>query len=209
MSSNGSKHHKAPCRSISSRSASSISSDTDTFYLISESETSSTEANSEDSGLPHMSQAKTNRQSRNRGMDHYKALDLPSDFQILNNFGKTVNNALEKFKEPGSVPHDIVRKIIRQVTEHVEAENPRPSVKSIEWVAWSYCMKYPGLKQVNPMETLKQSNESVIGQNFKEWVSNKIYFEMMDMKELIYAELYMHMRAIFFDLAIKIAKFIE
>ena len=119
------------------------------------------------------------------GIDHYKALDLPSDFQILNNFGKTVNNALEEFREPGSVPHDIVRKIVRQVTEHLQAENPRPSVKSIEWVAWSSCIKYPGLKQVNPTETLKQSNESaVIGQNFKEWVSNKIHFEMMDMKEL-------------------------
>ena len=110
-------------------------------------------------------------------------MDLPSDFQILNSFGKKINQALDEFREPGSVPHDIVRKIVRQVTEHIEAENPRPSMKTVEWVAWSYCMKFPGLKQVNPMETLKQSNQAAVGMPFKEWVSNKTVFEMINMKE--------------------------
>lgn len=109
-------------------------------------------------------------------------MDLPSDFQIINSFGKKINQALNEFKVPGSVPHDIVRKIVKQITEHIEAENPRPSVKTVEWVAWSYCVKFPGLKQVNPMETLKQSNQAAVGMPFKEWVS-KTVFEMMNMRE--------------------------
>ena len=109
-------------------------------------------------------------------------MDLPSDFQILSSFGKKFNQALDEFREPGSVPHDIVRKIVRQVAEHIEAENPRPSLKTVKWVAWSYCVKFPGLKQVNPMATLQQSNQVAVGMPFKEWVS-KTVFEMMNMKE--------------------------
>ena len=61
-------------------------------------------------------------------------------------FWKTINQALDEFSEPGSVPHNIVRKVVRQVTECSEAENPTPSMKTVEWVAWSFCMKFPGLK---------------------------------------------------------------
>ena len=128
----------------------------------------------------------TTGQSRKIGIENYQPLDLPSDFQILNSFGKKVNQALDEFSEPGSVPHDIVRKIVRQVSEHIEAENPRPSMKTVEWVAWSYCMKFPGLKQVNPMETLMQSNQAavgMVGMPFKEWVSNKTVFETINIKE--------------------------
>ena len=70
----------------------------------------------------------------------------PSGFQILNSFGKTINQALDEYSEPGSVLNDIVGKIVRQVTECIEAENPTPCMKTVEWVAWSYCMKFPGLK---------------------------------------------------------------
>ena len=122
-------------------------------------------------------------QSGKIGIENYQPLDLPSDFQLLNSFGKKINHALDEFSEPGSVPHDIARKIVRQVTEHIEAENPRPSMKTVEWVAWSYCMKFPGLKQVSPMETLKQSNQAAVGMPFKEWVSNKTVFETINIKE--------------------------
>ena len=47
-------------------------------------------------------------------------------------------------------------------------------------------MKFPGLKQVNPMETLKQSNQAavgLVGMSFKEWVSNKTVFETTNIKE--------------------------
>ena len=102
----------------------------------------------------------------------YQPLDPLPDFQILNRFGKKINQTWDEFREPGSVPHDIVRKTVRQVTEHIVAENPRPSMKDVEWVAWSYCMKFPGLKQVNPMKTFKQSNQAAVGMSFKEWASN-------------------------------------
>lgn len=122
-------------------------------------------------------------QSGKIGIENYQRLDLPSDFQILKSFGKKINQALDEFREPESVPRDIVGKIVRQVTEHIGAENPRPSMKTVEWVAWSYCVKFPGLKQVNPIKTLKQSNQAAVGMPFKEWVSSKTVFEMINMKE--------------------------
>ena len=47
---------------------------------------------------------------------------------------------------------------------HIEAENPRPSPMS-EWlgvIAWNSL----GSKQVNPMETLKQSNQAAVHMPF-------------------------------------------
>jgi len=77
-------------------------------------------------------------QSGKIGIENYQPLDLPSDFQIPNSFGKKINQALDEFREPGSVPRDIVRKIVRQVTEHIGAENPRPSMKTVEGINDSF-----------------------------------------------------------------------
>jgi len=147
----------------------------------------------------------TTGQSGKIGIENYQPLDLPSDFQILNSFGKKVNQALDEFSEPGSVPHDIVRKIVRQVTEHIEAENPRLSMKTVEWVAWSYFMKFPGLKQVNPMETLKQSNQAavgMVGMPFKEWVSNKTVFETININNEVVLHVCKELMILFFLLRV-------
>ena len=48
---------------------------------------------------------------------------------------------------PGSVPPDVTKGVVRQVADHIKAENPKPSKKTIEWIAWTYCLKYPGLTE--------------------------------------------------------------
>ena len=50
---------------------------------------------------------------------------------------------LKECQKTGSVPHDVVKKVVRQVADHVEAENPNPFKKTIEWIASTFCLKYP------------------------------------------------------------------
>lgn len=88
-------------------------------------------------------------------LEKYKPLDLPPDFDLLTTFSKRVDKALKTdFKQPGSRPNDLIKKVISQVTDHIESENPRPSKQTIEWLAWRYCLKYPCLQQINTLMML-------------------------------------------------------
>ena len=103
----------------------------------------------------------------------YKPLDLPSDFELPKQFGSKVDKVLKECKSPASVSQDVQRAFVRQVTDHLETENPRPSSKTIEWVAWKYCSLYPGLRQVNPLQSLLKGDELPTARGtFKEWVSD-------------------------------------
>lgn len=84
----------------------------------------------------------------------YKPLDLPSGFALPTRFGNKVDKMLKECKSPGSIPQDVQRAFVKQVTDHLESENSRPSSKTVEWVAWKYCSLYPGLRQVNPLQSL-------------------------------------------------------
>ena len=86
----------------------------------------------------------------------YKPLDLPSGFALPTQFGNKVDNMLKECKSPGSIPQDVqrLRVFVKQVTDHLESENSRPSSKTVEWVAWKYCSLYPGLRQVNPLQLM-------------------------------------------------------
>ena len=82
------------------------------------------------------------------------------------------------------MPQDVIKTFLRQVTEHMEAENPHPCVKTIEWVAWKYCSLYPGLKQANPVESLQKPDEwNGASSTFKEWVC-EIVIDMADVTSL-------------------------
>lgn len=69
------------------------------------------------------------------------------------------------------MPQDEIKTFLQQVTEYIEAENPHPSVKTVEWGAWKYCSLYPGLKRANPVESLQKPDEwNGVSSTFKEWV---------------------------------------
>ena len=120
------------------------------------------------------SQSETRPQSckpRLPGIATYIPHDLPKSFELPSNFGKKVNKVLSECKAYGSMPQDVMKTFLRQVTEHLEAENPHPSAKTIEWVAWKCCSLYPGLKQANALEALKKPDEwNGTSSTFKEWV---------------------------------------
>ena len=151
--------HSTPSTSCSSSSRRSLpssqgsSSTPDTFYLRSSEGEGSSEEISES---PKMSsQSETRPQSwklRPPGIASYIPHDLPRSFELPNNFGKKVNKALSESKAYGSMPQDATKAFIRQLTEHLEAGNPHPCIKTIEWVAWKCCSLYPGLKQANPLD---------------------------------------------------------
>ena len=111
--------------------------------------------------------------------------DLPKCFELPNNFGKKVNKSLSECKAYGSMPQDVLKTFIRQVTEHIEAENPHPSIKTVEWVAWKYCNLYTGLKQANPLEALQKA-DGWNGPNstFKEWVGVMPLIFIIDMADV-------------------------
>ena len=114
------------------------------------------------------------KQAGNSNMSLYKPVDLPADFELPNKFGKKIDQTLKECKKPGSVPPDVMKRVVRQVTDHIEAENPKPSKKTIEWVAWTYCVKYPGLKTANPLDIFGGNGESKTSKSFNEWVGIKL-----------------------------------
>ena len=67
---------------------------------------------------------------------------------------------MKECKKPGSVPPGVMKRVVRQVADHIEAENPSPSKKTLEWVAWTYCLKYPGLTTANPLDIFGGNVES-------------------------------------------------
>lgn len=170
-SSNSSSHRRSFPSSQSSRS--------DSFFIRSSEEG---EGSSEEiSESPKMScQSKTHPQSckpRPPGIASYIPHDLPVTYELPNNFGKKVNKGLTESEAYGSMPQDAVKAFIRQLTEHLEAENPHPCIKTIEWIAWKCCSLYPGLKQANPLETLKMTDEwNGASSAFKEWVGASLYY---------------------------------
>lgn len=114
----------------------------------------------------------------------YAQLTFPQIFKSWAVLGKN-NQALDEFRESWSVTHGIVKKIVWKVSEHIEVENPRPCIETVEWVTWSYCVKFPGLRLVNPMETLKLSNKAAVAYVSKNgWVTR--VFEMINMKDWRY-----------------------
>ena len=83
-----------------------------------------------------------------------------------------MNKALSESQVYGSIPQDAMKALIQQLTEHLEEKNPHPCFKTIEWVAWKCYSLYPGLKQANPLETLKMPDEwNAASSAFKEWVN--------------------------------------
>ena len=174
--------HSTPsssCNSSSYRrsfpSSQSSSSTLDTFYVrSSEGEGSSEELSESPKNLSSQSETRPRScKPRPPGIASYIPHDLPKSFELPNNFGKKVNKALSESKAYGSMPQDAMKVFIRQLTEHLEAENPHPCIKTIEWVAWKCCSLYPGLKQANPLETLKMPDEwNGASSAFKEWVGD-------------------------------------
>ena len=106
----------------------------------------------------------------------YKPLDLPSGFELPRQFGSKVDKLLKECKSPSSIPDDVQRAFIRQVTDHLESENTCPTSKTVEWIAWKYCSLYPGLQQVNPLHSLVKGHDLPLSSaTFKEWVSDLIH----------------------------------
>ena len=69
------------------------------------------------------------------------------------------------------MPQDVMKTFLWQMTAHLEAENPSPSAKTTECVAWECCSLYPGLKRANPLEALKKPDEwKGTSSPFKGWV---------------------------------------
>jgi len=103
----------------------------------------------------------------------YKPLDLPNGFELPKQFGSKVDKMLKQCTSPSSVPDDVQRAFIKQVTDHLDSENSSPNSKTVEWVAWKYCSLYPGLQQVNPLDSLVKGDAlpQSIG-TFKEWVGD-------------------------------------
>lgn len=94
-----------------------------------------------DSSDDNFLQSHTPKQTQGKDSLSYlekcKPLDLPADFDLLTTFGKRVDKAVKTdFKQPGSLPHDLTKKVVSQVTDHIESENPRPSKQTIERLAW-------------------------------------------------------------------------
>lgn len=113
----------------------------------------------------------------------YKPVDLPADFELPNKFGKKIDKTLKECEMPGSVPPDVTKRVVRQVADHIEAENPKPSKKTIEWIAWTYCLKYPGLKTANPLEIFGANAESKTSQSFNEWVGIRLVVQYLGIKK--------------------------
>ena len=53
----------------------------------------------------------------------YKPGDLPAEFKLPNKFGKKIDQTLKESKKPGSVPPGVMKRVVRQVADHIEAEN--------------------------------------------------------------------------------------
>ncbi|KAL9977389.1 hypothetical protein ACROYT_G014783 [Oculina patagonica] len=125
---------------------------------------------SDDSSYSPQSQTPKQTQRHDYGrLEKYKPLDLPPDFDLLTSFPKKVEKALKSgFKQPGSLPHDLLRKFVNQVADHIESENSHPSKQTIEWVAWRYCVKYPCLQQINPLGMIP-GEKPWKSKPFKEW----------------------------------------
>lgn len=64
------------------------------------------------------------KQAGNSNTCLYKPGDLPTEFKLPNKFGKKIDQTLKECKKPGSVPPGVMKKIVRQVADHIEAENP-------------------------------------------------------------------------------------
>ena len=118
------------------------------------------------------------KQAGNSNTCLYKPVDLPADFELPNKFGEKIYQTLKECKKPGSVPPDVMKRVVRQIIDHIEAENPKPSKKTIEWVAWTYCLKYPGLKTANPLDIFGGNAESNT-KSFNEWVSVKLVLQYL------------------------------
>ena len=167
-------------------SPASSSSTPDTYYLRSseEGEGGSSEEVSDSQVYTQRETHQQRSKPRLPGIATYVPHDLPKSFELPNNFGKKVNKSLSECKAYGSMPQDVIKTFLRQVTEHMEAENPHPCVKTIEWVAWKYCSLYPGLKQANPVESLQKPDEwNGASSTFKEWVC-EIVIDMADVTSL-------------------------
>ena len=161
-------------------SASSRSSTPDTMYVRSSdsdfsSDISLADKISDDFSDSPKSNDKHQMRAKPPKIGSYKPLDLPTTFQLPKQFGSKVDKMLKECMSPGSVPQDVQRTFIRQVTDHLESANSRPSSKTVEWVAWKYCSLYPGLQQVNPVQSLLRSDELPLASGtFKEWVGDFI-----------------------------------
>ena len=64
-----------------------------------------------------------NKQAVNSNTCLYKPVDLPADFELPNKFGKKIDQTLKECKKPGSVPPDVMKRVVRQVADHIEVEN--------------------------------------------------------------------------------------
>ena len=64
------------------------------------------------------------KQAVNSNTCLYKPVDLPADFELPYKFGKKIDQTLKECKKPGSVPPDVMKRVVRQVADHIEAENP-------------------------------------------------------------------------------------
>ncbi|XP_048581645.1 uncharacterized protein LOC125561383 [Nematostella vectensis] len=93
--------------------------------------------------------------------------DLPSTFRLPNKFGPAIDKKL-KSQHPGSMPSELVRRIIRQVEVHVSAFNPKPSPSIIEWIAKELCTKYKCLNQIDPRSVMPGYDEDA-SSDFKGW----------------------------------------
>jgi len=123
------------------------------------------------------------KQAGNSNISLYKPVDLPKDFELPNKFGKKIDKALKDYKMSGSVPPDVTKRVVRQIADHIEAENPTPSKKTIEWIAWTYCLKYPGLKTANPLDIFGGNAESKTSQSFNEWVGIRLVVQYLGIKK--------------------------
>ena len=63
------------------------------------------------------------KQAGNSNTCLYKPVDLPADFELPNKFGKKIDQTLKECKKPGSVPPDVMKRVVRQVADHIEVEN--------------------------------------------------------------------------------------
>lgn len=136
---------------------------------------------SDDNFLQSQTPKKTQGNHSLSYLEKYKPLDLPADFDLLTTFGKRVDKAVTTdFKQPGSLPYDLTKKVVSQVTDHIESENPRPSKQTIEWLAWRYCLKYPCLQQINPLMML--GDKTWNSKPFKEWVGIPSIFTYLSFK---------------------------
>lgn len=154
-------------------SGSSQGSSTDTMYLrSSDSEVSLVEKSSDESSDSRKSSSHDAKKKSVKlpKIGFYKPLDLPNSFELPRQFGSKVDKMLKQCTSPSSIPDDVQRAFIRQVTDHLDSENSSPSSKTVEWIAWKYCSLYPGLQQVNPLHSLVKSHDLPLSSGtFKEW----------------------------------------